>query len=353
MKKWILLFLGLFITVNSFAGTVSLHTTYSTNSQVTSTNLNGNNTVWLNALNGGLDNDNANTSGGYRFYEVRSSLPTAGTEGRTVFLTTDDTLNFDTGAAWTAVPTISGTPAQGDIIYYNGSNWVKLTAGTSGTFLKTQGASANPTWANTFLADDGSVSAPGLSFLSDADTGFYRIGANNIGLALNATKYIDFGIGEIWYAQSINLGTATTLNHRLYTSSQGTGTTTYYIGNQSITTSSDKRLKTNIEDTKINALDKLGKLRIVDFNWNDPSDKAIINKNSRGRWTGMIAQETIKEFPYIINAPRKIDGSIDNESKDYWYVDYGALVPALVKGIQELSMEVDTLKKRIEILENR
>lgn len=36
--------------------------------------------------------------------------------------------------------------AQGDILYFNGTNWVNLAAGTSGYFLKTQGAGANPTW---------------------------------------------------------------------------------------------------------------------------------------------------------------------------------------------------------------
>jgi hypothetical protein len=37
--------------------------------------------------------------------------------------------------------------AQGDIMYYNGSTWVVLPAGTSGRFLQTQGAGANPAWA--------------------------------------------------------------------------------------------------------------------------------------------------------------------------------------------------------------
>jgi hypothetical protein len=39
------------------------------------------------------------------------------------------------------------SPAQGDILYRNGSAWVLLSAGTSGQFLKTQGAAANPVWA--------------------------------------------------------------------------------------------------------------------------------------------------------------------------------------------------------------
>jgi len=38
-------------------------------------------------------------------------------------------------------------PAQGDLVYYNGTAWVKLPAGTSGQFLKTNGAGANPAWA--------------------------------------------------------------------------------------------------------------------------------------------------------------------------------------------------------------
>ena len=37
--------------------------------------------------------------------------------------------------------------AQGDILYHNGTNWVNLPAGTSGQFLKTQGAGANPIWS--------------------------------------------------------------------------------------------------------------------------------------------------------------------------------------------------------------
>src|SRR3990167_11417272 len=36
--------------------------------------------------------------------------------------------------------------AQGDILYHNGTAWVNLAAGTSGKFLKTQGAGANPAW---------------------------------------------------------------------------------------------------------------------------------------------------------------------------------------------------------------
>jgi len=39
------------------------------------------------------------------------------------------------------------TGTQGDVLYHNGTSWQKLAAGTSGHFLKTNGAGANPAWA--------------------------------------------------------------------------------------------------------------------------------------------------------------------------------------------------------------
>ena len=36
---------------------------------------------------------------------------------------------------------------QGDVIYFDGTHWVRLPAGISGQFLQTNGASSNPAWA--------------------------------------------------------------------------------------------------------------------------------------------------------------------------------------------------------------
>ncbi len=51
--------------------------------------------------------------------------------------------------------------AQGDILYFNGTDWVRLAAGTSGDFLRTNGAGADPAWATP--AGGGDVSGPGSS----------------------------------------------------------------------------------------------------------------------------------------------------------------------------------------------
>jgi hypothetical protein len=55
-----------------------------------------------------------------------------------------------TGAFTTLTASTSfllGSAHQGDVLYDNGTTLVRLTPGTSGQFLQTQGAAANPQWA--------------------------------------------------------------------------------------------------------------------------------------------------------------------------------------------------------------
>jgi hypothetical protein len=40
------------------------------------------------------------------------------------------------------------TPAQGDVLYYNGTTWARLAAGAVEQFLQTRGTGANPVWAS-------------------------------------------------------------------------------------------------------------------------------------------------------------------------------------------------------------
>jgi hypothetical protein len=49
--------------------------------------------------------------------------------------------------------------AQGDILFYNGSAWTRLGAGTAGYILKTQGAGANPSWLQTLPTANGGTGA--------------------------------------------------------------------------------------------------------------------------------------------------------------------------------------------------
>jgi microcystin-dependent protein len=52
-------------------------------------------------------------------------------------------------------------------------------------------ADGQTTMTGPLKAASGTVSAPGVTFASDPDCGLYRIGANNIGVAVNGAKVID------------------------------------------------------------------------------------------------------------------------------------------------------------------
>ena len=98
---------------------------------------------------------------------------------------------------------------------------------------------------------------------------------------------------------------------------------------------SDRRLKTDVKVLN-NAMEKLLKLRGVEFHW----------KNKK--WThkkrfGVIAQELQKIYPEMVEM--KKDG--------YYRVNYQALIPVLIEATKELKKENDKLKKRLDSIEKR
>jgi hypothetical protein len=138
-------------------------------------------------------------------------------------------------------------------------------------------------------------------------------------------------------------------NSYLSRGSAGSGTTTWYIGNQAITTSSDQRLKADIKPSERNAIDLLNQWEIVDHTWNDPSDQCENNRNSRGVWTGVVAQQVQQVTPWLVNKP--IEDVNEDGSINPWTMDFGYAVPLLVKAFQEQQAIITALTARIEALE--
>jgi len=95
--------------------------------------------------------------------------------------------------------------------------------------------------------------------------------------------------------------------------------------------SSDIRLKRNIR--QFNALDVIGQLEPVKYNWNTLAKKLNDRKDERDQY-GLIAQHTKGILPEIV-------GSIYT---DYLGIDYEQLIPILIKGIKELQKEIQELK---------
>lgn len=111
--------------------------------------------------------------------------------------------------------------------------------------------------------------------------------------------------------------------------SNGSSSTTMYIGNETIDTSvSDERLKANIEPVTNSALDFLSDFEVVSFDWHSA------NKRSQYGTVpfGLIAQDVDEIAPQYT---KKTDNP-----EDYMSVRFQDLVPALIAAVQELQSQL-------------
>ncbi|CAG5217469.1 PblB [Streptococcus pneumoniae] len=106
----------------------------------------------------------------------------------------------------------------------------------------------------------------------------------------------------------------------------GSGSVKYWMEQKS-----DRRLKENITDTAVKALDKINRLRMVAFDFIESKKHEEI---------GLIAQEAETIVPRIVSRdPENPDG--------YLHIDYTALVPYLIQGFQELNQKIEKMEKTI------
>jgi hypothetical protein len=255
------------------------------------------------------------------------------------------------------IETTSATAGhEGLIVNRQNSDGTAIAINKAGSTVGTIGADSSD------LVIDGSASNhAGLRFMDSAvnprKNGALSDGAVDLGgdiyrwKDLNASGRGFFNLysaginnGNIMVGEGVYVG-ATSGDNQIRSSSAGAGSATLYIGNAAIQVSSDQRLKTNIVDTEMNATEKLNQVRVVDFNWDDPSDTSFNNRNARGKWTGVLAQELVDVLPFAVNAPRnEEDLSIDEESDQKWLVDQAQMVPVLIKAIQELTARIAALE---------
>lgn len=134
---------------NAQASLIVTPTSWSNGDTVTAAKLNGNQNAITTVVNGDLDN--TNLASGYKLFQVVPTLPSAGNHGAVAFLTSNNTLNLDSGSAWLSTVTPSGTLATGQIPYYN-SGWQLLSPSSSGLALVSNGSSSLPSYQAVSLS---------------------------------------------------------------------------------------------------------------------------------------------------------------------------------------------------------
>ena len=104
-------------------------------------------------------------------------------------------------------------------------------------------------------------------------------------------------------------------------------TTAKWRGYAGITSSSDRRLKENIKESPVNALDKIQALNMVSFDFIE---------SQKHEEVGLIAQEVQEVVPHAVET---------DEVTSYLSINYSKFVPYLLKAVQELDQKIKEMEK--------
>ncbi|MBP6974946.1 MAG: tail fiber domain-containing protein [Candidatus Pacebacteria bacterium] len=215
--------------------------------------------------------------------ETRTILAIAGPES----MTTD---------AWTATNTDTSYSVANNgnsRFIVKGNGFVGINTNTSPLYR----LEVNENLASTYVAN----------FFNDGSD------SNRLGIQIQAGE--DSGNGTL---VQFNDGDGTSVGAITFS-----GTTTTYG------TSSDRRLKDNIIDTKYTLQDLLN-IEVKDY---------VFRVENSGRvYTGFIAQDLKNIFPDAVFAP---DDGITTNQPRMWSVDYGKITPLIVKAVQELNLKIE------------
>jgi hypothetical protein len=236
----------------------------------------------------------------------------------------------------------TGSPAG--FYYYTGSLWTILLppqTGKSGSYLTTSGTSAS--WATL----------PNTNYWTKNLGTIYTSSQVGIGMSTSPSNTLEVLASqtEDYTALIVNTAPGSRTNGGLLIQaglSGGADTNIYYAafegygdigplggiywnGSKLVLGSvSDQKLKENIINTHYSLTD-LMKIKVRDFYW-----KNDLKKNIN---TGFIAQELYNVYPSAVRKPKT--------EKENWMVSGEALVPLLVKSIQDQQGEIDSLKTQL------
>ena len=196
------------------------------------------------------------------------------------------------------------------------------------------------------------------NFLEINSGGTISYGSNDIAYRnSNGQTYLNNASGQSYWYSTLNLGLYAQQQLRMWITNLyvgiGTSGPAYELdvnGQVHATcfpTSSDIRFKKNIVPLE-NALEKVLALRGVSYEWNEFIHSVRDGYNLNVPIIGMIAQEVEQIIPQIVGTWK-----LNDELTDAKALEYQRLVPYLIEAIKEQQTQINDLKTRISILENK
>jgi hypothetical protein len=225
------------------------------------------------------------------------------------------------------------------------------TSGTQNTALSTQALNSNTTGNGNTAIGKGALqnnttgnsnTAVGAESLLGVTTGIENVGIGgasgfnlttgsfNVIVGVSSGAFITTGSNNVCLGDDTQTATPTTSN----SITLGNGSNNVLRCNvTSITSLSDARDKTNIEESTY-GLELVKSLKPVTFEW-DTRDGV---------------KKGVKDLGFIAQDLKELDnehlGLVYSENPDKLEASYGRLIPVLVKAIQDLSKEIETLKNK-------
>jgi hypothetical protein len=171
----------------------------------------------------------------------------------------------------------------------------------------------------------------------------------------NRTSNMSCDSGQIMFYANYTGGTAGQVNSVTMRAkiNDSSNSGDFYTNDGSVSSLSDSRLKTNIENLT-DGLDILTQLRPVTFEYNDNSvderGREQLGKADGITRYGFIAQEVESVAPQYVNTETGMIGG--EEVDDLKSMSQTRLIPMLVKSIQEQQTIIESLEARITALES-
>lgn len=212
----------------------------------------------------------------------------------------------------------AGNSASSDVVATsdNGSESIDyidlgINSGTNTTTGVLGGANTAYLYStgNDFAIGNGTSSKNVIFFTTTAGTYTERMRINNTGLIPGADNTYSLG-------------------------KSGTRWSALWAANGVIQTS-DKRLKTNIHNLNY-GLREVMAMQPVSYDWKDQSNPV--------RKIGLLAQDIRSIIPEVV---------VGDESKENLGMNYAELIPVLINAVKEQQAEIEVLKKKITVLENK
>lgn len=248
-------------------------------------------------------------------------------------------------ATWNGSTWVAATPAAGAVTSVTNNNSTITVSPTSGNVVVsltaanvTNALGATPVYTTTNQTIAGtktfssSIIAPVFSVSGKGDAGYdggsVRFWNSVTGGSYNSIYYEASGTALANQGYVMAFKTPSVNNFTIGYIFNGSGTATA-VNWQS---TSDARVKENVA-TLQSGLDKITQLRPVEFSYKR-------DKLSAPDHYGLIAQELEQVLPTIVDESGLSDGDVENIKA----VSYTELIPILIKAVQELKAEVDSLK---------